>query len=166
MIHKNNAKIIHSFADLAQQTDIEYGAVLMGSTYRELSLSTDPTLTSLYNHIKINPANLVSSLIEGIERVNSTKYAIIVEKTFAEYMTGLHCDLTYIDDPNNYIPRQFAIALNKDSNYTNWINEKIKYLKTSGKIDGLRNRYWKKCGVLHGVTLPVSFDYSVLSRTE
>ena len=162
MIHKNNAKNIHSFADLAQQTDIEYGAILMGSTYREFSLSTDPTLAALYRNMTNNPANLVQNRTEGVERVNNTNYAFFVERIFAEYVTGLHCDLTYIDDPNKYMPRQYAIALNKGSNYTERFNSAIKQLKLRQKIDSLKNRYWKKCGILYGVTVEVSYIYSVL----
>ena len=101
----------------------------------------------------------MASLKDGLEKVNSTAYAFIVEKTYAEYITGINCDLTFIDDNNNYFPRQFAIALNKNSNHTERFNTAIKQLKANGYIDRLRNRYWKKCGDLNGVVVVVSIDY-------
>ncbi len=106
-----------------------------------------------------NPDNFVRTLSEGVDKVNTTRYALFVEKTFAEYITGINCNLTYIDDPNNYFPQQYAIALNKNSTYLEQFNSAIRQLKTNGNVtEALKNRYWKKCGVLSGVTIKVSIE--------
>ena len=105
-----------------------------------------------------NPEVLVTDYKEGIEKVKTTPFAFIIEKTSAEFIVGSDCDLTYIEDQNNLHNRQFAIALPKNSPHLEKFNSAIRQLKSSGRVETLMDRYRRKCGVLKGVTVSVSFD--------
>ena len=110
--------------------------------------------------MEANPNNYFRSLYsEGVQRVKAFPFALITETSFAEYITGYNCDLTYIVDENNIFSHQYAMAVQKNSVYLDKFNTAIRQLKANGKIDRLRNRYWKKCGVLNGVVIVVSIDY-------
>ena len=103
-----------------------------------------------------NPDVFVKSMKEGIERVKSSPFALIVERKSAELMIGSDCDLTYIEDRSIFMPRQFAIALPKNSPHLEKFNSAIRQLKSRRRMHNLVDRYRKSCGVLKGVTVRVS----------
>src|SRR5699024_5589726 len=94
---------------------------------------------------------------EGFDRVNAGRYAFIVESTFAEYLTGLYCNLTMLYDHRSLYPRQFAIALHKGSPYLSQFNKAIRKLKADGTIRRLQAQYWtNRCN--QQPTIPVVDD--------
>ena len=143
LIRKDNAGNIRSFKDLADQSDIKYGTYRMSATANSFAQSTDPVIRKMHLEMSRNPDVFVSNAKEGVDRVNTTRYAFLVESTFAEYLSKMYCELTYIEDRNNYFPRQYAIAMPKDSIYTPKFNTAIKKLKTSGQLDRIKARYWR-----------------------
>ncbi|XP_054160127.1 probable glutamate receptor [Oppia nitens] len=142
LVNKKNVGNIRSFKDLSD-SDLAYGTYRSGSTHHLFSQSTDPVLHKVYSQMEKHPDWMASNAKEGVDKVNSTKYAFIVEGSFAEFLTGLYCDLTYIQDKKQYSPRQYAIAMQKDSPYTARFNSAIKKLKQNGRLAQIKARYWK-----------------------
>ncbi len=135
-----------SFKDLADQHEILYGSYRMGSTYNSFSESRDPTIRKMYLYMARNPDVLVDNAKDGVDRVNNSRYAFIIESTFAEFLSGMYCNLTYIEDKLNHFPRQYAIALPKDSSLKQSFNNAIKKLKANGTLNRLKAKYWSnKC---------------------
>lgn len=150
IIRKEDAVGLKTLEDLVQQneayetqrTNIAYGTYRTGSTFFYLSRSRDPVARQMYTWMSRHPEALVTSAKEGFDRVNAGRYAFIVESTFAEYLTGLYCNLTILYDTRQLYPRQFAIALPKGSPYLKLFNEAIRELKANGVIDRLKAKYW------------------------
>jgi ABC-type amino acid transport substrate-binding protein len=142
LIHKSNIGNMKSFKDLADQHEILYGSYRMGSTYNSFSESRDPTIRKMYLYMARNPDVLVDNSKEGVNRVNNSRYAFIIETSLAEFLSGKYCNLTYIEDKLSHFPRQYAIALPKDSPLKKSFNNAIKELKASGTLDRLEAKYW------------------------
>lgn len=143
LIHKRNAKNIRSFRDLADQTDVKYGTYRMSSTANLFAQSSDPVIRRMNAEMTRNPDVFVGNAKEGVDRVNTTRYAFLVESTLAEFLSKIYCDLQYIEDQVNYFPRQYAIAMPKDSIYTQKFNSALKKLKQNGQLDKIKARYWR-----------------------
>lgn len=121
---------------------IAYGTYRTGSTFYHLSRSRDPVAVQMYSWMVRHPEALVTSAKEGFDRVNAGRYAFIVESTFAEYLTGIYCNLTMLYDTRSLYPRQFAIALAKGSPYLPMFNKAIHELRADGTIRQLQEQYW------------------------
>lgn len=137
--------------EITQRTDvglrsrrsvIAYGTYRTGSTFYHLSRSRDPVAIQMHTWMVRHPEALVTSAKEGFDRVNAGRYAFIVESTFAEYLTGIYCNLTMLYDTRSLYPRQFAIALPKGSPYLPLFNRVIHELKADGSIQQLQEQYW------------------------
>ena len=98
-MHKNNANNITSFRDLLQQTDLKYGCIYNGITFSQLEESADQTIVQIFRAMWRTPHLFVTNLRQGIERVNSTPFAFIVERSYAQNFSGKDCNLTYFEDP-------------------------------------------------------------------
>ncbi|KAK7925928.1 hypothetical protein WMY93_008238 [Mugilogobius chulae] len=88
---------IDSADDLAKQTRIEYGAVRDGSTmtfFKKSKISTYEKMWAFMSSRK-NTA-LVKNNKEGITRVLTTDYAMLMESTSIEYISQRNCNLTQI----------------------------------------------------------------------
>ncbi|XP_068509178.1 glutamate receptor ionotropic, kainate 1 isoform X2 [Syngnathus scovelli] len=88
---------IDSADDLAKQTRIEYGAVRDGSTmtfFKKSKISTYEKMWAFMSSRK-NTA-LVKNNREGITRVLTTDYAMLMESTSIEYISQRNCNLTQI----------------------------------------------------------------------
>lgn len=140
LIHKSNIGNIKSFKDLADQNDIAYGTYRMGSTYNHFSESRDPTIRKMYLYMARNPDVLVNNAKEGVDKVNNSRYGFIIESSFAEFLSAMYCNLTYIE--SNQFPRQYAIALPKDSQFKEPINNAIRKIKSNGVLNRLKAKYW------------------------
>ena len=160
LIHKNHSQGINSFANLADQTVVKYGVLSTGSTHLMFNQSTDPLISRMYQQMTQTPDVFVDSLKEGIRRVKSTPFAMIVEQSSAEFITGRDCDLVFIEDQANYYPRDFALALPKNSPHLAKFNLAINAMKTSGKMQEIFNRYYRRCDLLKGVTFLVSLAFN------
>uniref|UniRef100_A0AAZ3RHI7 Glutamate receptor n=1 Tax=Oncorhynchus tshawytscha TaxID=74940 RepID=A0AAZ3RHI7_ONCTS len=88
---------IDSADDLAKQTRIEYGSVRDGSTmtfFKKSKISTYEKMWAFMSSRK-NTA-LVKNNREGITRVLTTDYAMLMESTSIEYISQRNCNLTQI----------------------------------------------------------------------
>ena len=115
----------------------------MGATSQQLSQSSDPTIRKMYTQMLREPEVFVNNAKEGVDRVNNTNYAFLVEGTFAEFLSGMYCELSYVEDRTNYFPRKFAIATPKGSMYTEKFSSEIRKMKKSGQLDKIKARYWR-----------------------
>ncbi|KAH7636526.1 glutamate receptor kainate-like protein [Dermatophagoides farinae] len=139
---------------------LTYGTYKTGATYFHLSKHRDPIARKIFEWMFRNPDALVRSAKEGFERVNAGRYAFIVESTFAEYLTGIYCNLTMLYDTRSLYPRRFAIALPKGSPLIQSFNKVIRELKATGTIERLRRQYWiNRCSHLD------EFNHSTLSSS-
>lgn len=63
-----------------------------------------------------------------------------------EYAIDQNCDLTVIVDEQNRYPREYAIALQKESPHMESFNRAIRSLNQTGKLEQLKRKYWNtKC---------------------
>lgn len=146
LIHKSNVGEMKTFQDLADQDRVSYGTFRYGSIYYYFSDSFDPIIRKMYLMMAKHPQHMVTSTREGVDNVNSTQYAFIVESTMAEYLTSINCNLTFIDDQMKHFPRQYAIAVPKGSPYKEAFNKAIRKLKANGRLEQIKKKYWSnKC---------------------
>ena len=143
LVRKDYGTNITSFADLANQTDIPYGAITYGSTMHSLSQSEDTVSKTLYEQMQNNPERLTNSIRDGVERVKNNRYAYILEASSAKYLVGQDCSLKYIEE--THFPKHYAIALAKNSVHKEKFDSAIRQLKSSGELDIIYNKYWRKC---------------------
>jgi hypothetical protein len=141
IIHKNYSTNINTFEDLIQQTDIPYGVKKLGAN---LPLFTDdPLVSKMYAYLDSHPSSLVNGEKEGVKRVKTSKYAFITESPFNEYVANRDCDLTVIDDNRQHFKYEYAIALQIGSKYHNLMSNALRHLKKTGKLQDLKDKYWK-----------------------
>jgi hypothetical protein len=145
LIHKDNIGNMTSFKDLSEQSEIVYGVKKVGANLPLFHES--PVISKMYQYMDSHPSSFVSGEKEGIKRVKTSKYAFITESTFNEYIIDRDCDLTVIDDKQKNFKFEYAIALRKGLPQKNVINNVLRHLKKSGKLDELKDKYWKsdKC---------------------
>ena len=143
LVRKDYGTNITSFADLANQTDSPYGALNHGSTMHSLSQSEDTLAKQMYENMQNNPEVMTKSIWEGVERVKNSRYAYILEASSAKYLVGQDCSLKYIEE--TYFPKHYALALTKNSVHKEKFNTAIRQLKSSGELDTIYNKYWRKC---------------------
>ena len=93
LIHKDYANNISSFADLVDQTLIEYG--MSGSAHKILAHSNHSTIIKMYQHIEANPKNYYKRYAGSVERLTTTPFALVVERPIAELAVGWSCDLHF-----------------------------------------------------------------------
>nr|XP_014354085.1 PREDICTED: glutamate receptor ionotropic, kainate 3 isoform X1 [Latimeria chalumnae]XP_014354089.1 PREDICTED: glutamate receptor ionotropic, kainate 3 isoform X1 [Latimeria chalumnae] len=87
---------INSADDLAKQTKIEYGAVRDGSTMSFFRKSKIATYEKMWAFMTNKPTSLVKSREDGIQRVLTSEYALLLESTSIEYITQRYCNLTRV----------------------------------------------------------------------
>ncbi|XP_014391532.1 PREDICTED: glutamate receptor ionotropic, kainate 1 [Myotis brandtii] len=88
---------IGSADDLAKQTRIEYGAVRDGSTVAFFKKSRISTYEKMWAFMGSRQQTaLVRSSEDGIQRVLTADYALLMESTSIEYVTQRNCSLTQI----------------------------------------------------------------------
>ena len=143
IVRKDYGTNITSFADLANQTDISYGMLKVGRNIELMSESEDPVLKAMYERMQNNSEVMTNSNREGVGRARNNRYAYIMEASSAKYLIGHDCGFKYIEE--TYFPKQYAIALAKNSVHKEKFNTAIRQLKSSGELDTIYNKYWRKC---------------------
>jgi ionotropic glutamate receptor len=146
LMSRTIAPNISSFDDLAKQSNIKYGVIRGGTTRQLFAHSSHPVLKAMFRVMRETPDSFVTSTRAAVDRVNSSSFAFIGEKSTLQYITGHDCErLTIVEDPNHTYPRNYAIALPKGSKHTLSFNSAINELKANGAMDRIRNKYWKTC---------------------
>jgi len=145
LIHKSNVGNMQTFSDLLDQTEVKYGPIDPSHTKAYFEQSREPKIRKMYYFMTQNPQVFVGSKREGIEKVNSTQYAFIMDSVSLEFMANVYCDFQVINDTMqefNDFTRYYAIALRRGSKYLNDFNKAIKQLELNGELDQLKNKYW------------------------
>ncbi|KAL3241983.1 hypothetical protein MRX96_047831, partial [Rhipicephalus microplus] len=136
---------IESAEDLAKQSAVRYGCVRSGSTHALFKEWRHETYEMMWHAMK---EDLVSSITEGIERVERGGYAFLMESTSIEYVVRRRCQLKQIGgflDSKGY-----GIATPHGSPYRNILSSTLLRLQERGTLQKLKDRWWKVRDPLKG----------------
>ena len=135
---------IESAEDLSTQYKIKYGCLKGGSTCTYFrNCSEIPTYKAMWSFMKTDDSNFVRSNKEGVERVLRDKgtYAFLMESTSIDFIIERECDLTQVGKLLN--TKGYSIAMRKNSPYLATISSTILQLQETGKLQLLKNKWWK-----------------------
>ncbi|XP_023661128.1 glutamate receptor ionotropic, kainate 1 isoform X2 [Paramormyrops kingsleyae] len=136
---------IDSADDLAKQTKIEYGAVRDGSTmtfFKKSKISTYEKMWAFMSSRK-NTA-LVKNNREGIQRVLTTDYALLMESTSIEYISQRNCNLTQIGGLID--SKGYGVGTPIGSPYRDQVTIAILQLQEEGKLHMMKEKWWRGNG--------------------
>ncbi|XP_030648078.1 glutamate receptor ionotropic, kainate 1 [Chanos chanos] len=136
---------IDSADDLAKQTRIEYGAVRDGSTmtfFKKSKISTYEKMWAFMSSRK-NTA-LVKNNREGITRVLTTDYALLMESTSIEYITQRNCNLTQVGGLID--SKGYGVGTPIGSPYRDKVTIAILQLQEEGKLHMMKEKWWRGNG--------------------
>ncbi|XP_050306965.1 glutamate receptor ionotropic, kainate 2-like [Anthonomus grandis grandis] len=138
--------VIDSVEELAAQSKIKYGLMSKGSTEQFFSSSNDSLYGRLWNNMKNEkPSVFETDNPSGVERVKVTKkglYAFFMESTGIEYELGKSCNLRKIGGLLD--SKSYGIGMPLNAPYRNMINHAILTLQESGKLQQIKNKWWKE----------------------
>ncbi|XP_075739366.1 glutamate receptor ionotropic, kainate 2-like [Rhipicephalus microplus] len=129
---------IESAEDLAKQSAVRYGCVRSGSTHALFKEWRHETYEMMWHAMK---EDLVSSIAEGIERVERGGYAFLMESTSIEYMVRRRCQLKQIGGLLD--SKGYGIATPHGSPYRNILSSTLLRLQERGTLQKLKDRWWK-----------------------
>ncbi|XP_038638904.1 glutamate receptor ionotropic, delta-1-like isoform X1 [Scyliorhinus canicula] len=145
---------IHSFQDLAKQSDLSYGTVRDSSVYQYFQtkgtnpLEQDSTYAELWRMISKNSGadNCVSATNEGIAKIKTGTYAFLWDMAVVEYsaLTDDDCTLTVVG--NSISSKGYGIALQHGSPYRDLFSQRILEMQDSGDLDVFKQKWWPKMG--------------------
>ncbi|MEE6484051.1 hypothetical protein FKM82_013739 [Ascaphus truei] len=135
---------IGSADDLAKQTRIEYGTVLDGATMNFFKKSRISTFEKMWAFISSKPSALVKNNEEGIQRVLSADYALLMESTAIEYITQRNCNLTQIGGLID--SKGYGIGTPMGSPYRDRITIAILQLQEEDQLHILKEKWWRGGG--------------------
>ncbi|AWO99750.1 putative glutamate receptor ionotropic kainate 1 [Scophthalmus maximus] len=136
---------IDSADDLAKQTRIEYGAVRDGSTmtfFKKSKISTYEKMWAFMSSRK-NTA-LVKNNKDGITRVLTTDYAMLMESTSIEYISQRNCNLTQIGGLID--SKGYGVGTPIGSPYRDKVTIAILQLQEEGKLHMMKEKWWRGNG--------------------
>lgn len=134
---------INSVDELAQQTEIEYGALVGGSTLSFFKNSKISVYARMWEFMSARPYVLTNTTQDGIQRVRESKgkYAFLIESTTNEYTNErLPCDTMKVG--KNLDAKGYGIATAKGSGLQETINLAVLNLKENGELAKLKNKWW------------------------
>ncbi|KAA0701762.1 Glutamate receptor ionotropic, kainate 1 [Triplophysa tibetana] len=136
---------IDSADDLAKQTKIEYGAVRDGSTMTFFKKSKSPPMRRCgpFMSSRKNTA-LVKNNREGIQRVLTTDYALLMESTSIEYISQRNCNLTQIGGLID--SKGYGVGTPIGSPYRDKVTIAILQLQEEGKLHMMKEKWWRGNG--------------------
>ncbi|XP_004394439.1 PREDICTED: glutamate receptor ionotropic, kainate 1 isoform X5 [Odobenus rosmarus divergens] len=136
---------IDSADDLAKQTKIEYGAVRDGSTMTFFKKSKISTYEKMWAFMSSRQQTaLVKNSDEGIHRVLTTDYALLMESTSIEYVTQRNCNLTQIGGLID--SKGYGVGTPIGSPYRDKITIAILQLQEEGKLHMMKEKWWRGNG--------------------
>ncbi|XP_055500460.1 LOW QUALITY PROTEIN: glutamate receptor ionotropic, kainate 1 [Leucoraja erinacea] len=133
---------IDSADDLAKQTKIEYGAVRDGSTitfFKKSKISTYEKMWAFMNSRK--QTAFLKKNEEGIQRVLTTDYALLMESTSIEYVTQRNCNLTQIG--GSIDSKGYGVGTPIGSPYRDKVTIAILQLQEEGKLHMMKEKWWR-----------------------
>ncbi|XP_059411730.1 glutamate receptor ionotropic, kainate 5 isoform X2 [Carassius carassius] len=137
---------IGSADDLADQTNIQYGTILGGSTMTFFMNSRYQTYQRMWNYMySKQPSVFVKSTEEGIARILNSRYAFLLESTMNEYHRRLNCNLTQIGGLLD--TKGYGIGMPLGSPFRDEITLGILQLQENNRLEILKRRWWEggKC---------------------
>nr|5CMK_A Chain A, Glutamate receptor ionotropic, kainate 2 [Rattus norvegicus]5CMK_B Chain B, Glutamate receptor ionotropic, kainate 2 [Rattus norvegicus]5CMM_A Chain A, Glutamate receptor ionotropic, kainate 2 [synthetic construct] len=136
---------IDSADDLAKQTKIEYGAVEDGSTMTFFKKSKISTYDKMWAFMSSRRQSvLVKSSEEGIQRVLTSDYALLMESTTIEFVTQRNCNLTQIGGLID--SKGYGVGTPMGSPYRDKITIAILQLQEEGKLHMMKEKWWRGNG--------------------
>ncbi|KAM4796614.1 glutamate receptor ionotropic, kainate 1 isoform 2-T2 [Rhinophrynus dorsalis] len=136
---------IDSADDLAKQTKIEFGAVRDGSTMTFFKKSKISTYEKMWAFMSSRQQTaLVKNNDEGIQRVLTTDYALLMESTSIEYVTQRNCNLTQIGGLID--SKGYGVGTPIGSPYRDKITIAILQLQEEGKLHMMKEKWWRGNG--------------------
>ncbi|KAM9201489.1 glutamate receptor ionotropic, kainate 1 isoform 8-T8 [Dugong dugon] len=136
---------IDSADDLAKQTKIEYGGLRDGSTMTFFKKSKISTYEKMWAFMGSRQQTaLVKNSDEGIQRVLTTDYALLMESTSIEYVTQRNCNLTQIGGLID--SKGYGVGTPIGSPYRDKITIAILQLQEEGKLHMIKEKWWQGNG--------------------
>ncbi|XP_072106433.1 glutamate receptor ionotropic, kainate 2 [Mobula birostris] len=136
---------IDSADDLAKQTKIEYGAVADGATVTFFKKSKISTYEKMWAFMSSRQHTaLVKNNEEGIQRVLTTDYALLMESTTIEFVTQRNCNLTQIGGLID--SKAYGVGTPMGSPYREKITIAILQLQEDGKLHMMKEKWWRGNG--------------------
>ncbi|XP_041988806.1 glutamate receptor ionotropic, kainate 2-like isoform X2 [Aricia agestis] len=136
---------IQSAADLAAQTNVQYGTLNGGSTMTFFRDSNIDIYQKMWQYMSTaSPPALVSSYEEGVKRVLGGNYAFLMESTMLDHRVQRDCNLTQIGGLLD--SKGYGIATWKGSPWRDKISLAILELQEKGVIQILYDKWWKNTG--------------------
>lgn len=151
LIHKHDPLFdaFHSLEELVSHPDnYKFFTVRDGSTYAYLTLvARGKEFDQIRNYLTSpdGQKTLVSSTKEGIEKIRSGNYAMIMESMTAKYISNqLPCDLTTVGQ--QFALRSYGMAMPRNSDIHDDFDKGILELKELGIIEYLENKWFTDYG--------------------
>ncbi|KAL3195161.1 hypothetical protein MRX96_045728 [Rhipicephalus microplus] len=136
---------IESAEDLTKQSAVRYGCVRSGSTQALFKEWKHETYEMMWHAMK---EDLVSSIAEGIGRVERGGYAFLMESTSIEYVVPRRCQLKQIGGLLD--SKGYGIATPHGSPYRNILSSTLLRLQERGTLQKFKDRWWKVRDPLKG----------------
>jgi len=137
---------IESVKDLADQSEIFYGAVNGGSTAGFFAKSTEGTYQKINNFMTgvHRSEAMMDSNMEGVERVEEAdgKYAFFMESASIQYLIERRCKLAQVGGLLD--SKGYGIATKKGTPYKDLLDYAILKLMEGGTLHKLRIKWWKQ----------------------
>ncbi|CAJ0956233.1 unnamed protein product [Ranitomeya imitator] len=102
------------------------------------------TFEKMWAFMSSKPSSLVKSNEEGIQRVLSSDYALLMESTAIEYITQRNCNLTQIGGLID--SKGYGIGTPMGSPYRDRISIAILQLQEADEIHKMKERWWRAGG--------------------
>ncbi|CAH1402280.1 unnamed protein product [Nezara viridula] len=140
---ENNVSPFSDVKELAQQTDIKYGAKKEGATANFFRDSKEEIYQKIYKFMMDNPDCMMPNNDVGVNRVVSEdKYAFFMESASIEYEVQRKCQLAMVGDSLD--SKGYGIVMRQNSSYRNALNKNVVRLQENGKLTQLKDKWWKE----------------------
>ncbi|XP_030369659.1 glutamate receptor ionotropic, kainate 2 isoform X2 [Scaptodrosophila lebanonensis] len=134
---------IENAEDLAENKGgVNYGAKNGGSTFTFFKDAKYPTYQKMYEFMRDHPEYMTNTNQEGVDRVETSNYAFLMESTTIEYITERRCTLTQVGallDEKGY-----GIAMRKHWPYRDTLSQAILELQEQGVLTKMKTKWWKE----------------------
>ncbi|KAH8323007.1 hypothetical protein KR074_002938, partial [Drosophila pseudoananassae] len=138
---------------------VNYGAKVGGSTFtffkvrstksNQYSLivsifqeSNYPTYQRMYEFMRDNPQFMTMSNQEGVDRVENSNYAFLMESTTIEYITERRCTLTQVGPLLD--EKGYGIAMRKNWPYRDTLSQAVLEMQEQGVLTKMKTKWWKE----------------------
>uniref|UniRef100_A0A6P7GIM5 Glutamate receptor ionotropic, kainate 3-like isoform X2 n=1 Tax=Diabrotica virgifera virgifera TaxID=50390 RepID=A0A6P7GIM5_DIAVI len=128
--------------ELAQQTEIQFGAKKGGATANYFRDSNLTKYKKIWSYMARNSELMMTDNDDAVKKVESENYAFLMESTTIEYVIERHCTLARVGPPLD--DKGYGIAMKRQSPYRNDISTAILQLKERGVLTGLKIKWWKE----------------------